>query len=83
MNLGNLNLEGMAGALNDMCDNLPKGRGACFDIGSWGGCGVSCAEFCRGGCSEPQEILKQDVIDEYGEDAIQILELYPCFNEED
>lgn len=82
-NLGNTDFEAMASTINDLCDDLPKGRGACFDIGSNGGCGADCAEFCRGGCDEPQEICKQDVIDAHGEDAACILSLYDCFGDED
>ena len=67
--------------LNDMCDSLPKGRGDCFDVGSWGGCGVDCPVFCRGDCDEPQEILADDVIDYHDDDAVQILELYSCYDD--
>ena len=79
--LGNLGLEYGGAMLNDLDNRLPKSRGACFDIGTSGGCGVTCAEFCRGGCDEPQEIDKQDVIDEHGEDAMYILEFYHCYDD--
>lgn len=78
------NYEGLdvfARTVNDLDPRLPKGRGRCFDIGTWGGCGVTCPAFIDGECGEPQEIKKQDVIDEHGEDdARPILEQYKCFN---
>lgn len=64
-------LEFFASTVNDLDDHLPKGRGRCFDIGSWGGCGVTCPAFMDGECSEPQEIAAQDIIDEHGEEEAQ------------
>lgn len=73
-------LEFFATTVNDLDDNLPKGRGRCFDIGSWGGCGVTCAAFVDGECGEPQEISKDDIIEEHGEEeAIKIMGRYSCF----
>ncbi len=69
--------EGWARILNDCDKRLPKGRSRCFDIGSWGGCGVSCGAFIDGECDEPQEIPKEDIIKEYGKkEAIEIMERY-------
>ena len=83
MSKGNTDFEIMAATLGDLCNWLPKGRSACFDIGSNGGCGVDCAEFCRGGCGEPQELSCAEVIDEHGlDDGISILEFYDCFDAE-
>ena len=77
---GNRNLEMFGATINDMDDNLPKSRGRCFDIGTWGGCGVSCAAFIDGECKEPQEISSQEIIDEYGiEDAEILFSKYNCF----
>ena len=46
-----------------------------------GGCGVNCAAFLDGECNEPQEISKQDLIDEHGEeDAKTIFAMYECFS---
>jgi len=60
-------LEGFATSINNMDDNLPKSRGRCFDIGTWGGCGCECPAFLDGECKEPQEIIDKsspkDVID--------------------
>lgn len=71
--------ETLATTLNDMDDRLPKGRGRCFDIGTWGGCGVSCPAFMDGECGEPQEIDAADVIAEHGDEAEEILAKYECF----
>ena len=63
--------------LNDLDNNLPKGRSLCFDIGIWGGCGISCPEFLDGNCTEPQEIKKSELINEYGiEETEEILSQY-------
>ncbi len=75
-------LEIFATTENDRDDRLPKSRGRCFDIGSWGGCGVSCPAFADGECGEPQEIDPNDVVDEHGKsEAINILEFYTCFDD--
>lgn len=76
-------LESFAFTINDLDPRLPKGRSRCFDIGSFGGCGVTCAAFIDGECSEPQEIAKQDIIDEHGEEEAEIIfSRYDCFAEE-
>jgi hypothetical protein len=76
-------LENFARTVNDHDNHLPKGRGRCFDIGIWGGCGVLCPAFVDGECEEPQEISKQDIIEEHGEnDAEEIFSLYDCFKDE-
>ena len=77
---GNYGLENFATTINDLDDRLPKGRSRCFDIGSWGGCGVTCAAFIDGECGEPQEIEAEDVINEHGDDAVEILKLYDCYD---
>jgi len=72
--------ERLATTLNDMSDNLPKSRGRCFDIGTWGGCGVRCPVFIEGDCSEPQEMDIEEMKAEYDKDELtSILELYECF----
>lgn len=72
--------EAFASVVNDVDSGLPKGRSRCFDIGLWGGCGVTCAAFVDGECEEPQEATKQNVIDEHGEeDAQEIFDKYDCF----
>lgn len=74
-------LEVFARTLNDIDDRLPKGRSRCFDIGQWGGCGVTCAEFLDGECGEPQEISKAEIIEEHGEEGAEdIFAMYDCFN---
>lgn len=80
-NGGNQVHEFYASIINDRDDRLPNGRSRCFDIGSTGGCGVTCAAFVDGECSEPQEITSEDVTDEYGEDAFDIFARYRCFDE--
>jgi len=78
----NKNLEAFGTTLNDLDNRLPKGRDRCFDIGSWGGCGVSCAAFIDGECGEPQEIEPQEIIEEHGEEgANYIFRKYECFEE--
>lgn len=73
-------LEAVASTINDLDRHLPKGRSRCFDIGSFGGCGVMCGAFVDGECPEPQEITKQEIIEEHGEeDAEIIFSLYECF----
>ena len=79
--LRNDGLEVFARTVNDCDGHLPKGRSRCFDIGQWGGCGVNCAAFLDGECDEPQEISKQDLIEEHGEeDAKTIFAMYECFS---
>jgi len=73
-------LEAFGATVNDRDDRLPKSRGRCFDIGIWGGCGVTCPAFVDGECGEPQEFTKKEIIDEHGiEDAQEIFEHYDCF----
>ncbi len=72
-------LEVFGATVNDLDDRLPKSRGRCFDIGIWGGCGVNCPAFLDGECEEPQEISKEELIEEHGEEAKDIFELYECF----
>ena len=75
-------LEVFATTINDLDDRLPKSRGRCFDIGTWGGCGVDCGAFCDGECAEPQEIPRDDIVEEHGlEDALEIMAQYDCFSE--
>lgn len=78
----NTELENFATTMNNLDNRLPKGTSRCFNIGSWGGCGVTCAAFIDGECSEPQEIDKDDIITEHGiDDAEIICSKYKCFNE--
>jgi hypothetical protein len=73
-------LEAFGTQLNDMDPHLPKSRGRCFDIGTWGGCGVFCPVFVEGECGEPQEIPSQEIMDAHGpDDASEIMAQYPCF----
>ncbi|GHA65946.1 hypothetical protein GCM10009007_02980 [Formosimonas limnophila] len=70
-------LEVFARSMNDLDDHLPKSRGRCFDIGSWGGCGINCAAFIDGECEEPQEIDISNLSEEHGEEeAERIIKLY-------
>lgn len=50
-------LLSFARTMNDGDPHLPKGRGDCFDIGQWGGCGVTCCVFLRGECKNPEELM--------------------------
>lgn len=71
-------IEGFAATVNDMDNRLPKGRSRCFDIGTWGGCGATCAAFVDGECGEPQELSIEEIIEAQGhEDAHEIMERYP------
>lgn len=80
---GNKNLEAFANICNDHDNRLPKGMSRCYNIGMWGGCGVSCTAFVDGECEEPQEIKKQDIIDEYGVDGASVIcDKYDCFDQE-
>jgi hypothetical protein len=73
-------LEFVASNINDMDDGLPKSRGRCFDIGIWGGCGVSCPAFIDGECGEPQEISREMIVEEHGEEeSKEIMGRYACF----
>ncbi len=72
-------LERFGRTINDLDPGLPKSRGRCFDIGTWGGCGVTCPAFLDGECGEPQEISKQEVVEEHGEESAEIFELYDCY----
>lgn len=78
----NYGLEAFAATVNDSDPRLPKSRGRCFDIGTWGGCGVFCAAFVDGECSEPQEIDMADIVEAHGGDAQEIFNHYPCFYKE-
>jgi len=78
----NRGLEMFGENINSRCDNLPKGTSRCFNIGTWGGCGVACAAFYDGECSEPQEISVKDIADYYDEeDCEKILSQYDCFKD--
>lgn len=71
-------LEELATNLNDLDDRLPVGRSRCFDIGTWGGCGSSCAAFVDGECEEPQEIDYIYMVEDHGEEgAAEIKSRYP------
>lgn len=79
----NRGLEEFASTSNDMDRRLPNSRSRCFDIGIWGGCGVDCAAFYDGECTEHQEIGADEIIEEYSqEEAILIMEHYECFDED-
>lgn len=76
------NLEVFARSVHDSDNRMPNSRSRCIDIGMWGGCGVVCAAFVDGECEEPQEISKQEIIDEHGEEDAQIIfNKYDCFRE--
>lgn len=74
-------LERNAREANDFDDRLPDGRSRCFDIAQFGGCGVNCPAFLDGECDEPQEIPKQEIIDEHGKEAEKVFQLYECFDD--
>ena len=59
-----ISLEEFAKTVNDMDSNLPKGRSICFDIGSWGGCGLGCDAFLDGECEIVGDIFYSKNIDE-------------------
>jgi len=75
-----------AKTVNDNDDNLPKGRGDCFDYGSWYGCNCGCPQFCRGECktaNEEIEVFKKMVYADENCDLKEILEMYPKLKEEE
>ena len=47
-----------AKTVNDLDDRLPKGRGDCFDFGSWYGCQPHCPQYMRGECEIQEENKK-------------------------
>lgn len=80
---GLYDLEAFGRTVNDMDNRLPKGRGRCFDIGTWGGCGVNCPAFLEGECEEPQEISKEEIELEHGKEDAELIYLkYDCFKEQ-
>lgn len=73
-----------ASTVNDHDDNLPKGRGDCFDYGSWYGCDCNCPQFCRGECTtvdENPEVFKQMIKKDEFADLEEIYEMYPQLKE--
>ena len=73
-------LETFASTVNDWCSGLPKGRSRCFDIGSWGGCGPTCAALRDGECTDSQELSADEISKENSEDEAQLVFMqYPCF----
>ena len=73
------NLLSLGCTLNDLDDGLPKGRGDCFDVGTWGGCGVNCPVLLRGACKEPQELIEQAKLEMPKEDIEELANYYECF----
>ena len=65
--------------VNDLDSNLPKSRGDCFDVGTWGGCGVNCVVFLRGDCDEPRELIEDVKKEMPQEDINELAEMYDCF----
>ena len=76
--MGNL---AFASTANDLDNHLPKGRGECFDYGSWYGCDCDCPVFQRGECKceDPEATMIMIEEDEYldPEDRDRFYELYP------
>jgi ribosomal protein L19 len=57
-------------------------HGECFDTGMAGKCGLECQMFLCGECEHVDEAEPQQIIDQLGEEqAIEVMECYPCFNE--
>ena len=51
-----------------------------MNIGIGGGCGLRCAAFCDGECSEPYVFIKTDLENEFNEDELEELYgFYPGF----
>ena len=73
--------EDLARTFNDLDNRLPKSRGRCFDVGTWGGCGISCPVFLDGECEKEiaLEIIeneKQNILLNLHEVEIESLEKY-------
>jgi len=62
---------------------LPVTASVCMRVGMAGNCDVDCPAFVDGDCEEPQEFTKESVIEFYGDNAIDILELYDCFEDKE
>ena len=72
------NLEALGTTLNNLDDNLPKGTTRCFNVGSWGGCGLNCPVFQDGECKEPQEFTIEELKAEFTDEEVEeVKELYP------
>ncbi len=79
------NYDGLAFAatVNDHSPDLPKGRGDCFDFGSFYGCKTTCPMFARGDCETAKDdseafskMVNQDDDIDY-DDLEQIKKYYP------
>jgi len=77
------NLLRFARTVNDHDDRLPKGRGDCFDVGIWGGCGIYCPVFTRGECKIEDAVPFVDEIKDKAtvEEIKEIKEMYPDVKE--
>lgn len=66
--------------LNEVNPRLMITSDRCFHIGSGGGCGLRCAAFCDGECSEPYEFDVKDIREEFTtEEFAEICGYYPRF----
>ncbi len=70
------NLLEFGSTLNDLDDRLPKGRGDCFDVGIWGGCGNGCPVFQRGDCENIDDITLQYLQEDFTDEEIEELREY-------
>lgn len=74
------NLLSLGSTINDLDDRLPKSRGDCFDVGIWGGCGYNCPIFLRGDCEESQELVGDEVYEEFCQDDLnELADYYESF----
>ena len=83
--LHNENALNFAKTLNDLDDNMPKGRSRCFDFGQWYGCRADCPVFSEGKCevedAEAMALTIQNDNNLSEEDIEQIKKLYPNIEE--
>jgi hypothetical protein len=72
-----------ARAANDFSDDLPKGRGDCFDYGSWYGCDIECPTFLKGECEIEDKDAFRNMVLETGDDGLiaEFFGLYPQLKE--
>ena len=72
--------ESFATTINELDSRLMKTGDRCFHIGIGGGCGLRCAAFCDGECTEPYEFDYDELVEEFDEcELMEILAHYPKF----
>ena len=72
-------LLGFGSTVNDLDNRLPASRSDCFDIGIWGGCGINCPVFLRGGCESLDGLQEEALKEMPQEDIDKLADYYDCF----